>query len=259
MTVSPYKIVIALLLAVSLSGCGGSGVTELRQADYYFGQGMKDLERGRCTEAIEHLQRVVSNFPGSTIVAEAQFHLAEAHFCTKDYVTAGFEYQRVLDVYPSSEWVERAQFNLGECYFKQLRRPELDQKETFEALTYFRQFIEDNPSSSLVQQAGQRVRDCRGRLAKKEFLNGDLYFKQGFVESAELTFKQVLRNFSDTPVWYYSALARLGDIAFERDDHKLARSYWDVAISSGEVDENLQARLRKKIEQLTDPKPSQGS
>ena len=256
---SPFIFVAANLTAATLISCGGSGVTELKKADFYFGQGMKDLERGRCTEAIEHLQRVVSNFPGAPIVAEAQFHLAEAHFCVKDYVTAAFEYQRVLDVYPSSTWVERAQFNLGECYFKQLRRPELDQKETFEALTYFRQFIEDNPSSSFVEEARQRVRDCRGRLAKKEFLNADLYFKQGFVESAELTFKQVLRNYSDTPIWYYSAIARLGDIAFERDDYKLARSYWDEALSSGAVDEKLEGHIRKKIDQLVVPKTSQGS
>ena len=256
---SPFIFVVAILTAATLNSCGGSGVTELKKADFYFGQGMKDLERGRCTEAIEHLQRVVSNFPGAPIVAEAQFHLAEAHFCVKDYVTAAFEYQRVLDVYPSSTWVERAQFNLGECYFNQLRRPELDQKETFEALTYFRQFIEDNPSSPFVEEARQRVRDCRGRLAKKEFLNADLYFKQGFVESAELTFKQVLRNYSDTPIWYYSAIARLGDIAFERDDYKLARSYWDEALSSGAVDEKLEDHIRKKIDQLAVPKTSQGS
>lgn len=256
---SPSIFVVAILAAVTLNSCGGSGVTELKKADYYYGRGMKDLEGGRCTEATEHLQRVVSNFPGAPIVADAQFHLAEAHFCAKDYVTAAFEYQRVLDVYPSSNWVERAQFNLGECYFEQLRRPELDQRETYEALNYFRQFIEDNASSPLVEKARKRVRDCRGRLAKKEYLNAELYFKQGFVESAELTFKQVLRNYSDTPIWYYSAIARLGDIAFEKDDHALARSYWDEALTSGAIGEKLEARIRKKIDQLAIPNPQQGS
>ena len=229
----------------------------MRQAEYYFGRGMKDLERGRCLDAVENLQRVVSNFPGSPVVAEAQYRVAEAHFCAKDFITAAFEYQRLLDVYPSSEWVESAQFKLGECYYKQLRRPELDQKETHEALDYFRHFIEDNPSSPLVEDAKKRVDDCRSRLGNKEYLNADLYFRQGHKASAELTFKQVLRNFSDT-VWYYYALSRLGDIAYEKEDLKSARSYWYEVLSAEEVDVKLKERVRKKIGDLTAPMPSIG-
>ena len=144
---------LAFPLVLFIAACASTPPEKLQGADYYFEEGQKAMEKDRCLEASEHFKRLVSNFPGSHRVAEAQFLLAEAHFCNRDWVNAAFEYQRIVDIYPSSEWAVEAQFKVGESYFKQLRRPELDQKETFEALTAFRNFIEDNPDAPLVEQA----------------------------------------------------------------------------------------------------------
>ena len=130
--------------ALYLTACA-STPEKLQGADYYYAEGQKAYEKKRCVEASEHFQRLVSNFPGSQRVTESQYMLAESYFCSEDYVNAAFEYQRLIDIYPASNWASEAQFKIGESFFEQMRRPELDQKETYEALTAFRNFIEDNP------------------------------------------------------------------------------------------------------------------
>ena len=236
------------IFPVLLSGCASSKPNQLKGAETYFEEGMKALEKKRYLEATEKFQRLVNNFPGSRLVPDAQYYLAEGYFGSEDYVNAIFEYQRLLDTYPSSQWLDDAQFKIGESYYQQLRRPELDQKETFEALNYFRYFIEDNPASPLVETARQRIVDCRNRLAKKQYLNGFLYQRQGFYEAAAITYDDVLRNYSDTS-WYYQTLLRMGEIALAQQDLEKARFYWEE-VQQRSDDEELQKEAGKKLEEL---------
>ena len=245
----PVRLVACLALAMVIWACGGpASQSPLKGADFYYEEGMRDLEKKKYLRAQEKLQRVVSNFPGSPRVAAAQFHLGEAYFGMKDYVSAIFEYQRVVDAYSNSRWVARAQFQIGESYYRQMRRPELDQTETYQALSHFRGFLDDHPESPLVDEAGQRIVACRSRLAKKAFLSAGLYHRQGYLESARISYEEVVRGFPDTP-WYLAAKAELGDIARREGDPDKARSYWEEVADQTE-DEKLKRRVTKWLLEL---------
>ena len=104
--------VILLLYACTspvllLTGCAAKQ-ERLRGVEYYYQEGMNAIERKRYLQAVEMFQRVVSNFPGSALVTDAQFHLAESYFRMDDFVNAVFEYQRLVDSYAHSDYVERA-------------------------------------------------------------------------------------------------------------------------------------------------------
>lgn len=241
---------LAFSLALGVAACASTPSEKLQGADYYFAEGQKAMAKNRCLEASEHFKRLVSNFPGSRRVAEAQFLLAEAYFCSRDWVNAAFEYQRIVDIYPSSEWAVEAQFKVGESHFKQLRRPELDQKETFEALTAFRNFIEDHFDSPLAEQARQRIVECRNRLAQKQYLSGRLYHKQGYLDAAKMTYEEVLREYPDVGEWYYATLFRMGEIAHAQGDVELAVRYWkEVLQDSG--DPKLEEGVQKHLSELS--------
>ena len=244
------KYLALSILALGLVACASTKPEKLQGAEHYFAEGQKAMKKNRCIEASEQFQRLVSNFPGSQRVAEAQFMLAEAYFCSEDWVNAAFEYQRIVDIYPSSEWVTEAQFKIGEAYFRQLRRAELDQKETFEALTAFRYFIEDHPESPRVEDARQRIVDCRGLLAKKQYLSGRLYHRQGHLDAAKITYEEVMRDYPDTD-WYWTTLYRMGEIARAQGDIDLAVRYWKEILQNSD-DEKLIKDVQKHLSSLAD-------
>ena len=241
-----FVIPIGALLTL-LWGCSSS-VPTLKKAEYYFERGQLALGKERCAKAIEEFQRLVTNFPGSSLVPDAQFYLAEAHYCSEDYVQAVFEYERLMNTYPSCKWIDDAQFRIAEAYYEQLRRAELDQQETYESLNYFRRFIDDNPDSPLVAVARERIVECRTRLAQKRYLGAQLYHKQGHLEAAAITYRDLLRDFPDTP-YYYETLVRLGEIAHKRKDLKEARTYWAEVERDGE-DEKLVQQVKKLLDEL---------
>jgi len=243
---------IIFAAALAAAGCARKGgITTLKGADYFYGECQRHLETGRHLEAIEHCQRVVSNFPGSALVADAQYALAESYFGMEDYVSAVFEYQRLVDSYPSSEWAVRAQFQIGESYYKQMRRAELDQTETYQALTSFRRFLDDNPGSALTDEAEARIVTCRERLGEKEFLSARLYHRQGHLEAARITYDDVLKSYPDTR-WYDEARAQLGDLARREGDLDEARRRWRAVLEVTE-DQRLRERLEGWLAELETP------
>lgn len=236
---------VLIAAAMVMAGCSSKQATTLKADEVYFAEGKKALEKKRYLEAVEKFQQLVGSYPGSTLVAEAQYLLAEAYFRNADYVNATFEYQRLADSYPSSQWVDEAQFQIAESYYRQRRRPELDQKETSDALVHFRLFIDDNPQSPLVEQARQRIDDCRSLLAHKLFLSGQLYQRQDHLDAATALYQKLLQDFPDTP-WYWEALAELGEIAAEKKDLSLARARWEEVLRESQ-DEKLKVRVQQRL------------
>lgn len=245
-TATSLLLLAATLLAV---GCASKAPPELRGADFYFDKGTRDFERRRYLEAVESFQRIVSNFPGHARVAEAQYYLAEAYFGLEEYVNAAFEYERLVDIYPSSQWRDDAQFKIGESYYEQSRRAELDQSETFSALSAFRRFIDDNSGSPLVEDARDRIRSLRNRLAKKEFLAGRLYHRQGHLDAAVMTYQQMLNAYPETS-WYWHGITQLGAIAARRNNLDKARNHFNEVLAGGEADAKLVKDVRERLAKL---------
>ena len=239
-----YQRHLSLLwLLALLASCGGQNqARNLKGAQYSFDEGQRALERKRYFDAVEHFQRVVSNFPGSVLICDAQFFLAETYFRMDDYVNAVFEYERLVDAYPTCRWSAKAQFQTAESYYNQVRRPELDQQETHEALRHFYRFVDDNPDDPLAEEARKRIVSCRERLAEKQFKAGRLYHKQKFLEAARITYELLLREYPDVPATYYRGMAHLGDV--ERMDGNIDKAsfHWDQVIDECEDEE-----LRKDV------------
>lgn len=241
----------ALIAAVVMVGCSSKQATTLKADEVYFTEGKKALDKKRYLEAVEKFQQLVGSYPGSPLVADAQYLLAEAYFRNADYVNAVFEYQRLVDSYPSSQWLDQAQFQIAESYYRQRRRPELDQKETNDALVHFRLFIDDNPQSPLVDQARQRIDDCRSLLAHKLFLSGQLYQRQDHLDAAGALYQKLLQDFPDTP-WYCEALAELGELAVRKKNLPEARARWEEVLRESQ-DEKLKLRVQQRLDQIGKP------
>ena len=246
MTLNPRLLLTIVLFAAS---CASKGPPELKGADYYFEKGGRDFERRRFLDAVESYRRIVSNFPGHARVAEAQYYLAESYFGLDEFVNAALEYERLVDTYPSSRWRDDGQYAVGASFVKQSRRAELDQSETYQALTAYRRFIEDNPDSPLVDDAKARIADGRGRLAKKEYLAGRLYHRQRHLQAARITYEQLLSAYPQTS-WYWHGLAQLGVVARSQGELEEARGHWQEILQGDTEDEDLLEDVRKWMAEL---------
>ncbi len=219
-------LIVWLLLWIALwvSACGGGRNIKRMTLKDRIKYAVELFKDGKYLSAKTQFQIIVLNNPGSSIVDMAQFYLAESYFNLKEYITAAAEYEKLLNLYPRSPYVDDAQYKLALSYFKLSPKADLDQKYTYKAIDEFQRFLEEYPESEYVSEVTKMLQKCREKLAKKEFISGNLYRKMGYHRSAIIVFDEILSRYYDTSYaedayfWKAYCLTKIGKYAEARDN-----------------------------------------
>ena len=234
-------------LLVLIGGCAKDRFRHTEPTQYYEAA-QEALLKKKCWDAQQYLQNMLSDFPGSHLVDDAQYLLAEAYLCDKDYVTAVFEYERLLNEFPTSPFVDKARYQIGMCYYRQSRDVHHDQEETHKAIREFIRFAEDFPASDLSVDALQRVTELRSKLARQNLMVAQNYLKWSNPLSAERYYTLILNEFPDTDVLHE---ARLGLAKAKRNMTQFdeAREILTL-LASEEASDPIREQIQAEIEAL---------
>lgn len=239
---------VALGLLTLLFGCGPGPPKAKLDAEDQFLLAKQKFDDRKYLDAQTEFQKLIWNFPGSDYVDEAQYYLAECFFGQEDYQSAIHEYTRLLRNYSQSPFVDDAQYKVGVSYYKQILPAPLDQDNTHKAIRELQTFLEDYPNSEYVPEAEKYLLSARTRLAQKEYLNGQLYYKMGAYDSAIIYFEELLKSYSDTK-W-------ADDVQFAIGECQRRQKKWEQAIESYQKvlemssSKKLVQRAQKRIDKI---------
>lgn len=206
----------AILLAL-LAGCGGSVLPQIHDEGGRLDLARRLYAKGDASLAIEVLAPFSTSGSGSANVDEAVYLLGLCHLKAKDYAAAQGDFERLVRDYPESDSAASAEFRMGEALWGQSRGPDFDQEYTLKALDQWMAFRRDHPDHWLADEATRRIAQARTRLATKLYRTGDLYVKLKEYDSARRYFRNVLTEYSESPVYgealigWAVASARLGE------------------------------------------------
>lgn len=245
-----------VLLTAALGACGGkqapkpAGPVTLPGDQALFDQGTqalekKDWERGRTL-----LQQLVDSYPQSSLAPKARIAIADSHFAQNDEIhraQATVEYQAFISLYPFSESAAYAQFQLGMIKFRRIRIASRDLTEARDAMKEFGKVVSEYPNSSYAEQAREKIKECRARLAEHELVIAEFYLKQKSYEAALTRLKTLLNEFPEFPeagrVYY-----RMGECAEKLGKRDDAITYYQKAAdatSSGEYGPRAKEKLKE--------------
>jgi outer membrane protein assembly factor BamD len=192
-----HRLVICSLIFV-LFACGGNKARPNLTTEERFAYATKLFKDKDYFDARTQFRIIILNAPGSTIVDQAQFYLAESHFNMDEYLIAASEYEKLIRLYPRSALLDDAQYKNALCYDKLSPKADLDQKYTYKAIEEYQRFMEEFSASELAGEVEKRLSTLRNKLAKKEFNTGNLYRKMALYEAAIYSFDDVLNRFYDS-------------------------------------------------------------
>ena len=192
------SLLVLLLTAAALFGCGGSNVVQNLSAEDRFALGKKKFDDEDYLEAITELEIVKLQFPGSAVADDAQFYLAECHFKLEEYLVAAEDYRALKRNMPASSFVPEAQYKVALCYYNLAPKSALDQSYAAQAIDEFQSFIEYNPTHELVHDAEAKIQELNTRLSRKLYETAALYMKMEYYKSATIYFDSVIEKFHDT-------------------------------------------------------------
>ncbi len=235
-------VVLAVVLA--LSSCSTRNVKLGLSVEEHYRRAVEMLGKEDYIGSIREFQFIIYTYPGSKLIDDAQYGLAESYYGNCDYTDAIFEYQRIVNDFPLSEYADDAQFTIGICFFERSLPPQCDQTDTYRAIEELKRFIEDYPESELVDEAKARILDCRNKLAKKAFETAKLYRKLGEKRAGMIYFEEVIKNYNDSN-WFSRAKYEIGEILLEEGKiEEATRIFRSLARGSPDGEVKIKAKIR---------------
>jgi outer membrane protein assembly factor BamD len=258
---------LVFVILAGLSACTSTSrkppVGTLEPDKFLFERGTQELNKKRWLTAREYFRELMDSYPQSQYRADAKLGLADTYLgegSAESQVLAINEYREFLSYYPTHKNNYYAQFKLGMAYYYQMHGPDRDQTETNEAITELTRFVDQHPSSPLIEEGRKRLREARDRKSDADYRVGYFYLRtQKFPPAAIDRFNAILKNDPDysrrDAVYFYLAQAL---IKMKREAEALP--YLDRLIKEFESSEYLE-EAKKLAETLKADmnKPKNGS
>jgi outer membrane protein assembly factor BamD len=142
-----------------------------------------DINHGHYEVARLTLQSLINTYPDSEYLAKAKMALGDSYY--KEGGNTGLsqavlEYKDFITFFPFlTDECAYAQMQIGMAHYKRVEKPDRDTSEAEASEEEFQVFLQKYPSSTLVPQVEQQLRNVQEILADGDFKVAQFYFTKG--------------------------------------------------------------------------------
>ena len=197
--IGPIKFIIySIFLSIILSCSEYNKILKGSDYNLKFDKAIEYYKNDQCYKSLPLLEELMSYFRMTSKGEDVYYYYAKNQYCMGDFYLAGYYFKRFVKNFPQSYRVEECAFNSAVCLMMNSPDYYLDQSESYKAIDEFQLFMSKYPNSYLVDSCNKMVADLRGRLERKSFEKGKLYFKMEKFRSATIALNSTLTEFPDT-------------------------------------------------------------
>jgi outer membrane protein assembly factor BamD len=167
--------------------------------DLKYEQAIKFYEKKDYYRALQLFDQLNAFFKGTEKAERIAYYYAYCYYNQDDYLMGSYYFKRFSTNYPKSAYAEECTYMGAYCNYQESPRYSLDQTSTYDAIKELQLFINMYPESEKVAKANTLIDELRAKLEKKAYEIGMLYYKMYDYKAAIVTFKNVIKDFPDTP------------------------------------------------------------
>lgn len=217
------QISIAMAMLLTVSACGGREFfkTATRQeaitpentstsdtgepkiaAKQIFDLGEQAVAAKDYSKGLSYYNETIRLYPGTDYANQATLKSAWAQYKLGQHDDALDTISRYTIRYPNSDYLDYAYWLTGLIYFERMPNPQRDQRNTLNAMKYFKMVEENWPDSEYAKDARIKMDILVDQLAAKEMDIGRQYLKNQNYSAAVNRFQYVVSEYetsSQTP------------------------------------------------------------
>jgi outer membrane protein assembly factor BamD len=200
-----FSIALTLLLMISgfsLSNLFGKHEPAKNTPEGLYSKASVEYNKGNYKKAQEYFLRVKEEYPLHDMAVLAEIGVADSMYSNKEYALAENAYSDFISLHPVNENVPYAIYQLGLCHYNQMEDVDRDQTETIAAKKEWEKLIARYPESKFSTMAEKMIRECKQRLAQREFYVGRFYLKQNKYKAALARFETIARDYANVGLDY---------------------------------------------------------
>lgn len=192
------NLLTLLFLSIFLFSCSSTLDTTNMTPEERLAYAIKLYQEEDYEEAVKEFDAIILQYPGSSIVDDAQYYLAMTRFQREEYILAAYQFSKLIKGMPSSEFLADAQFMLADCYYELSPDFTLDQQYSKKAVEEFQVFIDFFPLNEKVALAETKIKELNDKMAKKEYESALIYDKMEYYLAAIKYYDSVTEIYHDT-------------------------------------------------------------
>ena len=164
-----------------------------------FDSGKESLSKGKYNKAKSEFEFVILNSPLSSYASESYFYLAESKFHLEKYEGALLDYEKYLNLpVRDISLSKKAQLMICKSWFNLSNDVLKDQTDTKIAIDKLQYYIEKDSMEDYVSQIESMILSLRNKLAEKDFKTALLYMRLDKIDSAQIYFESIIKEYYDS-------------------------------------------------------------
>ncbi|MBL7033849.1 MAG: outer membrane protein assembly factor BamD [Candidatus Delongbacteria bacterium] len=240
------RFAAVLSIVLILAACAGLRPQPDQTLRGRYQEARQLYERDKFLDAAESFDVLALSFSGSELMDSIKFYYAECRFELREFILAANSYSFIVEQLPNSHLRDLAQFKLGQCYYLLAPKYPLDQTYTYQAIRAFNDFLKEFPTSEYCPEVEDYLYRSRMKLARKEYRNGELYFRMKRFKAALIYLDDVLREYYDIEEVAATAVFLKAECLRELDREQDARALYEnylIQYPQGTKAEDARKRL----------------
>ena len=190
------RFVIAIFFVVSLISCGPGMNKILKSKDPAYKLKMADqfYAKKKWMKAQTIYEDVLPYYKTTPQAEDIYYKYAYSAYNQKDYLNAENLFKNFLEGYRNSPRAEEIEYMRAYTFFLQSPKAELDQTNTYKAMSNLQTFINTHPQSVRNTEANRLIDELRKKLEIKDYKSAMLYYNMGEYRAAGVTFTTLLEK-----------------------------------------------------------------
>jgi outer membrane protein assembly factor BamD len=161
-------------------------------------KGLEYYDKGDYLKAQTLFELIMPSLKGQNILEDISYKYAYTHYHQRNYLSANFYFKNFATTFGNSPLREDAEFQAAYSDYKQSPTYRLDQENSLKAIEGFQYFINNFPESKRVKDCNKLIDELRGKMEKKAFAEGQLYYNILEYQAAIQVFENLLKDFPET-------------------------------------------------------------
>ena len=194
-----YQAFVLVLMGVIITSCGEyQKILSSSDYDLKYEKALEYYEIEEYIRASALFEELLPVFKGTERSEDVNYHYAYCYYNQSDYLMAGYTFRSFVTQFPNSPKADECAFMNAFCYYKDSPDTNLDQDNTYRAISELQEFVNKHPVSEKIEQCNDLIDELNDKLVEKSFNSARLYYELGEYQASIIALSNSLKEYPET-------------------------------------------------------------
>ncbi|MDX2188499.1 MAG: outer membrane protein assembly factor BamD [Bacteroidota bacterium] len=195
-----FRILTSLILLffICISCSKFAKVQKSDNLDYKYKSAVKYYQNKEYYKSGTLFEELIPTLKGQADAEKAQFYYAYSQYYQGQLIMSAYYFKRFYETYPRSEFAEEAYFMHCMSLYEDSPDYELDQTNTYAAISSFQTFLNIFPGTKYIDQCNSLIDKLNYKLELKAYHQAKLFYKMHDYRAGVISFENFTKDYPNS-------------------------------------------------------------